>query len=211
MATETAMAAITLAIRQAVQTALDASPDLSGEVVSAHPDKIDRTGDARINVFLVRGEINPFLRNEDLVPQVERGTKSGAATLTRRWISPLVLHYLISCYGDESVLVPQRLLAVALAALHRHPAFSPKTLSAISGAAYPGAPAAPESDFEPVEIHQTSQTLDDMHKLWSALKAPYALSALFEARTALIQSDPMSSDAYLVETLSVDAKAKTRE
>lgn len=210
MATDTAIATVTLALRQTIQSAINAAAELSADVVSENPDKLSNTGDAVINVYMLQGQMNPYLRNNDLEPQLSAHTEDGKRKVTRRWVTPLVLNYLISFYGDERALVPQRLMAVTVAALHRNPVVTPERLARIARSAFPDAPALPVSDFEDVEIEMSPQSVQDVHRIWTALRAPYALSTLYEARTALIQSDPDSQDLPVVEALDIRAVNKRR-
>ena len=210
MATDTAIAAVTLALRQTIQSAVNAATGLSADVVSENPDKLSNTGDAVINVYMFQGQMNPYLRNNDLDPRVSARVEDGKRKVTRHWVTPLVLNYLISFYGDERALVPQRLMAVAIAALHRNPVITPERLARIAHSAFPDAPSLPASDFEDVEIEMCPQSVQDVHRIWTALRAPYALSTLYEARTALIQSDPESHDLPVVETLDVRTRNTRR-
>lgn len=210
MSTDTAIAAVTLAIRQELQTAINRTPDLEAEVISESPDKLSGGRDATVNVYLYQGQINPFLRNDDLEPEVIRNPKRGKPAIVRRWTTPLMLHYLISFYGDERMLIPQRLMALSVAALHRNPIITPKTLAAVAAAQFPEAPPLDTDDLEPVSIRMQTMSLDEVHRIWSAMRAPYALSTLYEVRTAIVESEPERSRADLVEEVDIDVENKRK-
>lgn len=205
MATDTALAVATLAIRHILEHAIDAASGLNADVVSNRPDKLSAMGKPTVNVYLYQTQLNPFMRNDDLQPQVVVDKETGMAQTTRRWITPLNLHYLISFHGDDQLLEPQRLMAVSVAALHRMPVIEPGTLAAIAQANFPKTPAYQPSDYEPVQVQMITESLSDMLRLWTSLSAPYALSTFYELRTALVQSDPDRASVRTVTEIDVRA------
>lgn len=67
---------------------------------------------------------------------------------------------------------------LTLPSLHMHPEFPPKILAAVANPELASKPPRPDGDFEQVRVHMLTQNLDDMHKLWSALRAHYASSVV---------------------------------
>src|SRR5260221_8701907 len=68
--------------------------------------------DPRINLYLYQVTGNSAYRSADLP------TRRPDGTLTERPQAAMDLHYLVSFYGDEGSLVPQRLLGSTVSAIH---------------------------------------------------------------------------------------------
>lgn len=210
-----AIAAITLAIRQRLQAALNRVGSLGGEVRTERPDKLSDTGAPIVNLYLYQLNLNPFMRNNDIDPVIVRTPdKSGGykipATSIQTYRVPLKLRYMLSFFGDERTLVPQRLLAVCVAALNRLPQIDARAVAAaanlVAGNAAP--PPEPLPDFDDVNLTFADLTLDDTYRLWSAFKATYALSVGYLADTAIVYSTPDETEVSLVEELELSAVAR---
>lgn len=208
-----AIASITLAIRQRLQAALNRAGSLGGEVRTERPDKLADTGAPIVNLYLYQLNLNPFMRNNDIDPVIVRTPdKSGGyripATSIQTYRVPLKLRYMLSFFGDERTLVPQRLLAVCVAALNRLPQIDARAVTAAANlvAGHP-APSPPEPipDFDDVNLSFADLTLDDTYRLWSAFKATYALSVGYLADTAIVYSEPEPTEVSLVEELELGA------
>ncbi len=197
-----AIAAVTRALKDRLQRALDAS-DINGQVRTDKPDKVSDVTGPVINLYLYQTAINPFMRNDDILPEVVRVGVGGAVQLVRVWQVPLSLHYLLSFYGDEQKQEPQRLLAVAIAVLHRYPTIA---ADAVRRSALVGFPQlAPEAASEVADITLTIADfgLDDIYRLWSVFKGAFALSLGCLAETVVAQSAPREDEGWLVEALDL--------
>jgi hypothetical protein len=185
-----AIATTTIVLEDVVQTGLGAVT--GGNVTNVRPDEKDNGAPApEANVFLYQLLPNAALRNADLPTRTSNGD------LRRRPQLALDLHYLISFYGDESILEPQRLLGGAVSALHARPLVTREEIQAIIDAA----PAADLTDprrylgdtdlgeqAERVTFTPLSLSLDDLSKLWSTLfRVPYVLSVAYRASVVLIE------------------------
>lgn len=210
-----AIASITLAIRQRLQAALNRAGSLGGEVRTERPDKLTDTGAPIVNLYLYQLNLNPFMRNNDIDPVIVRTPdRSGGykipATSIQTYKVPLKLRYMLSFFGDERTLVPQRLLAVCVAALNRLPQIDARAVTAaanlVAGAAAPTPPPEPIPDFDDVNLSFADLTLDDTYRLWSAFKATYALSVGYLADTAIVYSEPDPTEVSLVEELELSSK-----
>jgi Pvc16 N-terminal domain len=208
-----AIAAITQAIRQRLQAALNRAGDLGGEVRTERPDKMTDTGAPVVNLYLYQLNLNPFMRNNDIEPEVRRGPVSGtgvypvAAEQVRVWRVPLKLLYLLSFYGDERTLVPQRLLAVCVAAMHRWPVIDAKAVAAAAASLGETPPPDPPEDYENVNVIFSNMSLDDIHRLWTSFKGNYALSVCYLAETAIVSARPQTSPVDLVLDIDLDLTA----
>lgn len=207
-----AIASITLAIRQRLQAALNRAGSLGGEVRTERPDKLSDTGAPIVNLYLYQLNLNPFMRNNDIDPVIVRTPdKSGGykipATSIQTYRVPLKLRYMLSFFGDERTLVPQRLLAVCVAALNRLPQIDARAVTAaanlVAGKTAPTPSPEPIPDFDDVNLSFADLTLDDTYRLWSAFKATYALSVGYLADTAIVYSEPEPTEVSLVEELEL--------
>jgi hypothetical protein len=203
LADDLAIAAITEALKQRLQAALNQADALGAEVKTERPDKLTDTASPFVNLYLYQVLINPYLRNEELTPRTAPGP--GGHELIQTWRTPLLLHYLLSFYGDEKSLAPQRLLAVCTATLHRY-AVIPAAEVAAAAKQFPDA-GGPLQQTEDVMLGMMNMGLEESYRLWSSFKASYALSTLYEARTAIVSSAPEATPVYLVEDLDLDVTA----
>lgn len=197
-----AIAAVTRALKDRLQRALDAS-DINGQVRTDTPDKVSDVTGPVINLYLYQTSINPFLRNDDILPEVVHTGTGGEVRLIRTWQVPLGLHYLLSFYGDEQRQEPQRLLAVAIAVLHRHPIIAADAVRRSALAAFPQLAPGVVPGTGDVGLSIADLGLDDIYRLWSVFKAPFALSLGCTAGTVVVQSAPREEEGWLVEELDL--------
>jgi hypothetical protein len=135
-----------------------------------------------ITVFCYRITPNAALRNADTP------TRDGDGRLLRTPTAAYDLHYLISCYGNETQLVPQALLGSVARTLHEQPALSAQDLEAAAGQAFlAGADLA--ASPQAVRLAPAKMDVEDLSKLWSMLiQTPYTPSIAFEASLVLLES-----------------------
>ena len=144
------------------------------------------------NVFLYQVTPNGALRNEDLP------TRSGNGALRRRPPIGLDLRYLISFYGNEKTLEPQRMLGGVVGALHARPQVTDSAIEAIVNGAAVAALDEPirflgQTDLgqqpQRVTIAPLSLDLEELSRLWSILfQVPYVLSVAYQASVVLIEA-----------------------
>jgi hypothetical protein len=135
-----------------------------------------------ITVFCYRITPNASQRNADTP------TRDGDGRLLRTPTAAYDLHYLISCYGNETQLVPQALLGSVARTLHEQPALSAQDLQAAAGQAFlAGADLA--ASPQAVRLTPSKMDVEDLSKLWSMLiQTPYMPSIAFEASLVLLES-----------------------
>jgi Pvc16 N-terminal domain len=168
-------------------------------VSSVTPDQTAGLANPGVNVFLYQVSPNAAYRNADLPTRAADGK-----TLLRKPQLALNLHYLLTFYGDESALAPQRLLGATALALHAFPNLQRtdvqnapiEPLSSahhLKGSADSG--LAVQSQL--IRFTPVTYTLEELSKLWSfLLKVDYVLSAAYVASVLLIQTDdPTPGDA----------------
>jgi uncharacterized protein DUF4255 len=186
-----AIATTTVVLGDIVQSGISVVP--GAQVTTVRPDEKENGAPApEANVFLYQLTPNAALRNADLPTRTSNGD------LRRRPQVALDLHYLISFYGDDTILEPQRLAGGAISALHARPQVTRSAIEAIitaaggAGAADPRAYLAETDLAEQVE-HVTFTplplNLEELSKMWATLfRVPYVLSIAYQASVVLIES-----------------------
>lgn len=162
-------------------------------ITTERPDNITNgMADPRVNIYLYQVTPNAALRNMDLPTRDRRGQ------LVQCPRAALDLHYLLTVYGEESSLVPQRLLGSVVRTLHEQPILARELIEEVK--------SSPEYKFlatsnlanevELVKFTPTSISLEELSKLWSVFfQIPYALSTSYQATVVLIESEKSTSPA----------------
>ena len=192
-----AIATVTAALSHLLQEAIGA--DVPGATVTTvRPEGaaagLPATG---VNVFLFQVTSNASLRNADLP------TRRADGQVIRRPAIGLDLHYLLTFYGNDVQLEPQRLLGSVVRALNTQPLLTSQTIKdtlASPTYAFLSASDLAES-VEPVKVTPSALTLEELAKLWSVFyQIPYALSAAYVATAVCIEGDVTPRPALPVRT-----------
>jgi hypothetical protein len=191
MSNHLAIATVTNVLGQNIGSAVGAAVP-GAAVTTLRPDAPGNgsTPQARVNLYLYQTLPNAAWRSSDLP------TRGAQGEMTQRPQAALNLHYLLTFFGDESRLEPQRLLGSAVTALQARPVL---TREAIRGVIRTAVAADPDhylagSDLaEQVELVKFSPlplNLEELSKLWSVFfQTPYALSAAYQGSVVLLESD----------------------
>jgi hypothetical protein len=181
-----AIATVTAALNVALSEAL-ADMDLgSPTVTTARPDTNGHMPTTGVNIFLYQVIPNAAFRNFDLP------TRRSSGEPIQRPQAALDLNYLLSCYGDETKLEPQRVLGGVVRALHTQPILSRDLIrSTIARSDFGFLATSDLADaIELVKFTPLPLSLEDLSKLWSVfLQTPYSLSVAYQATMVLIESD----------------------
>ena len=187
MSNHLAIATVTATLQAVVQAAATASGVGLPRVTHLRPDAPGGLPAPGVNIYLYRASPNPQWRNADLP------TRRGATVRHRPQIG-LDLHYLLSFFGDDTELEPQRLLGAVSQALHASPALPRDTMRAIADPlSLSHVPFLLGSDLadqnELVRITPTELNLEELSKLWSVFfQTHYVLSAAYTATVVLIET-----------------------
>lgn len=203
MSNHLAIATVTATLQAVVQAAATASGVGLPRVTHLRPDAPGGLPAPGVNIYLYRASPNPQWRNADLP------TRRGATVRHRPQIG-LDLHYLLSFFGDDTELEPQRLLGAVSQALHASPALPRDTMRAIADPlSLSHVPFLLGSDLadqnELVRITPTELNLEELSKLWSVFfQTHYVLSAAYTATVVLIETaTPKAVPAPPVATANV--------
>lgn len=169
--------------------------DVTGaNVTSVRPNPTDSgvptTG---VNVYLYQVTPNASLSGWDLP------TRSSGGELVQRPVVALDLHYLLTFYGEESELLPQRLLGSAVRTLHAQPVLTRKMIEkTIDETAYLGKSNLSDA-IESVKFTPIHLSLEEMSKLWSVfLQTAYRLSIAYLGTVVMIESEDSPQKALPV-------------
>jgi Pvc16 N-terminal domain/IPT/TIG domain len=139
-----------------------------------------------VNIFLYEIAPNYVLRNADLP------TRNGNGQAVQRPAAALDLHYLMSFYGQDSDLEPQRVLGSVVRHLHSRPLLTRAMIQdTVSDPAYSYLATSNLADaVDFVRFSLLSLSLEELSKLWSIFfQTPYALSAAYRASMVFIEEE----------------------
>jgi hypothetical protein len=181
-----AIATVTAALRQALQTLV--STAVPGATVTAvQPDVTGASSELPkpgVNLFLFQVTPNAALRNADAP------TRRADGSIVKRPAAAVDLHYLISFYGEDANYETQRLLGAVVTTLHTNPSLSRAQITAGIGSNtnLTGSDLADAVDL--VRFTPTGLSLEELSKLWSVmLQIPYVLSTAYQAGPVLLADE----------------------
>jgi hypothetical protein len=181
-----AIATVTASLAQALQGVVE--KDVAGlTVTTTRPDSANAAaGGTRVNLYLYQVTPNAAWRNSDLPTRADNGR------LMQKPRVALDLHYLLTFYGNEAQLEPQRMLGSTVRALHSRPVLTreqirrtiispPFSFLALSNLA---------EDIELVKFTPTSLSLEEVSKLWAVFfQTQYTLSITYQGTVVLIETE----------------------
>jgi hypothetical protein len=197
------IAAVTAALSQHLQTAVNAVPGVGGATVTnRRPDAPTGAAVSRINVFLLQVTPNASFRSADAPFRRQDGS------LIQRPRAAVDLHYVISCYGDDAAFIPQILLGIVASALHARPVLTREMITATL--ANPQYASLATSDLgaevERVKLTPMPMSLEELSRTWSVLfQTPYTLSVAYQAGVVFLDHPEavISAPAVLSPQVSV--------
>jgi hypothetical protein len=179
-----AIATVTAALSRALQTAIEA--DVPGALATTvRPDGpgsgVPETG---VNIFLYQVMPNASWRNNDLP------TRRPDGTLVQRPLVAIDLHYLLSFYGNDAELEPQRLLGSTIRTLHAKPVLTRQEIQNTVDAIGFLNDSDLAGEVELVKFMPLSLNLEELSKLWSVFfQTTYVLSVAYQASVVLISPE----------------------
>src|SRR5829696_2500642 len=186
-----AVATVTATLRRTLAAAVGS--DVSAvDVTTLRPDDAPERG---VNVYLYQVAPNGAWRNADLPTRRDDGG------LVQRPRVALDLQYLLSFYGSEVELEPQRLLGSVVRTLHTRPVLTRQmirdTVSDPDNAFLASSNLADEVEL--IKFTPSSFSLEELSKLWSVFfQVPYTLSVAYQASVVLIEPEVQTQKALPV-------------
>lgn len=190
-----AIATVTATLQRILQAAIQ--QDVPGaRVTTVRPDSSGSgTPEVGVNIYLYQATPNPAWRNNDLRTRRPKGE------LIKQAQAGLDLYYLMTFYGNEVELEPQRLLGSSLRTVVDNPILTPEviretvnnsTFSFLAGSTL-------EQQVERVTIVPHSMNTEDLSKIWSIFfQTPYVLSFALMGGAVLIEGNKGSGTALPV-------------
>lgn len=192
MSNHLAIATVTATLQRLLQSAIQGDVD-GARVTTLKPNIIgSSTPESGVNLFLYQVTYNAALRNGDTAAF---RAKKGPA----RRQSSLDLHYMISAYGNDTELEPQRLLGSVVRTLSDKTILTADMIeAAIADAAFLTysnlADQTQSLTINPVEIDT-----DELSKIWSTFfQAPYSLSVVYKVVAVVIDGETSAQRALPV-------------
>lgn len=181
MSNHLAIATVTATLGQLVLTAAESA--VAGVTLRFGRPTAPTEGERKVHVYLYQVTPNAARRNVDLP------TRNSDGRLTGRPQAALDLHYLLSFYGDDSKLEPDRMLGAVARDLHARPQLTGQTLSDAIAARGELTGSDLATAIDAVKFTPTPLSLDDMSRLWSVMvQTPHALSVPYVGTVVLIDA-----------------------
>lgn len=194
MSNHLAIATVTAALQRILQATAQA--DVPGaRVTTVRPDSSGSgTPETGINLYLY--QVSPVnWRNADLP------TRRSNGQVVKRPQIALNLNYLMTFYGNEIDLEPQRLLGAIVRSLHARPTLTPEIIrDTVSDPMFDYLSDSDlADDTEVVKFSMLPLSTEDLSKIWSVFfQTPYLLSVAYQASVVLIESEEVPQRALPV-------------
>lgn len=194
MSNSLAIATVTAALAQTLRVAVQA--DVSGaNVAMGRPDHAagGAQADPEVRVYLYQVTPNAAWSNADLPSRRPDGT------LVQRPQVALDLDYVLSFYGDEQELIPERLLGSVVRVLESRPTLTRRLISEVQKSAHFLAGSDLADAVELVRLSPLTLTLEELSRLWSVFfQTPYTLSVTYRASVVVIEGNELPERALPV-------------
>lgn len=193
MSNHLAVATVSATLRNMLRDPVMASVD-SADVITDRPDSLNGINtDPRVSIFLYSVQPNAAWRNEDLP------TRRSNGDLSQRPQVALDLYYLLSFFGDEQALEPQRLLGTVMTVLHTRPLLSRDEIRRMiqteldADAGFPLATTDLADQPEVVRFTPHPLDLEQLSQLWSVFfQTAYRLSVAYQASVVLLNPEDIA-------------------
>ncbi len=200
MGNHLSLAAVTSTLQTILQRVIPS--DISDcQVKAIRPEKASEGAvqAPAINLYLYQVNPNPNRGNEDLATRVD-------GKLVRTPRVALDLYYMLSFYGDETELVPQRLLGSVVSYLHANPYLDRRSVErTLKGRAF-----LKESDLvdslKEMNLTLMTMNLEEFSRVWSGFfpHVPYTLSLIYKVSVVMIESSQKPLPIKRVEEVNID-------
>lgn len=196
-----AVATVTAALSELLSEAL--VPDVPGSTVTTlRPDGNGGMPTTGVNIFLYQVTPNAAWNNADLP------TRRSDGGLSLRPQAALDLHYLLTFYGDEFQLQPQRVLGTVVRAMHARPILTRKLIrDTVAKAKFSFLADSNLADaVELVKFTPLPLSLEELSKLWSVyFQTHYSLSVAYQGTVVLLESEESTHAALPVRARNIYA------
>lgn len=194
MSNHLAIATVTATLGDIVHKAVESAVSSSVSLMFGRPTAPSGgSTERKVHVYLYQVTPNPALRNNDLP------TRDSDGRLTRRPQAALDLHYLLSFYGDDKTLEPDRMVGAVARDLHARPVLSAQAISDAISSRAELAGSDLGAALEQVKFVPAQLSLDEISKLWSVMvQTPHVLSVVYQGTVVLLDAEESPGTALPV-------------
>lgn len=184
-----AIATVTATLQRVLQAAVQL--DVPGaRVTTVRPDANGSgTPEVGVNIYLYQATPNPAWRNYDLRNRRPKGE------LIKQAQAGLDLYYIMTFYGNEVELEPQRLLGSTVRTIVDYPILTPEMIRETTNNPTFNflANSTLDKQVERVTIVPTMMNTEELSKIWSVFfQTPYVLSFACQGSAVLIEGQRQS-------------------
>ncbi|MEW5861528.1 MAG: DUF4255 domain-containing protein [Cyanobacteriota bacterium] len=191
-----AIATVTAALQRTLQAVVQIDVD-GARVTTVRPSNLGSgTPESGVNIYLYQVSLNPVWRSS---ADVRNRNRKGE--MAKRSHNALDLHYMISLYGNEVELEPQRLLGSVVRTLKDRSILTQEMIwdtIADSNFTYL-ADSNLSEQLEEISFVPMDLSLEDLSKVWSVFfQTPYTLSVAYRATVVMIEGEEAAQKALPV-------------
>lgn len=195
------IATVTATLQRMLQQSVQM--DVEGaRVTTNRPENTGGTPETGISIYLYHLKRNTSLGNADMPPRQRKGE------LTKRNQLPVDLYYLLSCYGNEIELEPQRLLGSAIRTLEDRAVLSSQMIrETVNDPSYPFLANSDLSEqIEMIRAEFVPVSTDELSKVWSVFfQTPYVLSVIYKITVVVLDGEESAMVALPIRDRSLNA------
>jgi hypothetical protein len=190
-----AIATVTASLQRMLQASVQRDMD-GARVTTVRPGNVGGGGtpESGVNLFLYQICRNAALNNADAIP-------GRSKTQVARRQAAIDLFYMVSCYGNEADLEPQRLLGSVIRTLNDQPILTESMIrETASDSTFRFLAESNLADqIQQALIVPINMNLEDLSKTWSVFfQAPYLLSTVYKVMVVMIDGDETTRRALPV-------------
>ncbi|HAX80848.1 MAG TPA: DUF4255 domain-containing protein [Cyanobacteria bacterium UBA11372] len=192
-----AIATVTATLQRLLQAAVQV--DVPGaKVTTVRPEATGgKTPEVGVNIYLYQATPNPAWRNSDLRNRRPKGE------LIKHAQAGLDLFYIMTFYGNDIELEPQRLLGSTVRTIVDYPILTPEMIrETVNHSTFSYlADSTLEQQVERVTIVPSQMNTEELSKIWSVFfQTPYVLSFACQGGAVLIEGNKTSGRALPVRS-----------
>ncbi|MEM9539697.1 MAG: DUF4255 domain-containing protein [Cyanobacteria bacterium P01_E01_bin.42] len=191
MSNHLAIATVTATLQRLLQSAIQG--DVEGaRVTTVRPDSIGTaTPETGVNLYLYHVPMNYIWGNS---AEIQRRNRKGIAANKAR--TALDMNYMISFYGNDAELEPQRLLGSVVRTLADNGTLTKEMIADTLTDSNLGylLESTLTNQVEQVLLKPLDLSIEDLSKVWSVFfQTPYNLSMAYEASVVMIEGEKVGS------------------
>ncbi|MCT7948242.1 DUF4255 domain-containing protein [Ancylothrix sp. C2] len=193
-----AIATVTAALQKILLAAVQTDVD-GAKVTTLRPQSINSaTPETGVNLYLYQTSLNQVWKNSADVRARNRKGETAKRSLTA-----LDLHYMLSFYGNEGELEPQRLLGSVIRTLSDRQHLTKDMIqeTIFDANFHYLANSNLGEQIEEISFSLQDLSLEDLSKVWSVFfQTPYALSVAYKATAVIVEGEEPAKKALPVRS-----------